>query len=47
MIDNGGISAKNEKVTDSNLQITLADFDEDGTLLLKKGKKTFIKVVVR
>jgi len=47
MIDNGGISAKNEKVTDSNLQITLADFDEDGSLLLKKGKKTFIKVVVR
>ena len=47
MIDNGGISAKNEKVTDSNLQITLADFDEDGTLLLKKGKKTFIKVVVK
>ena len=47
MIDNGGISAKNEKVTDSNLQITLADFDEDGSLLLKKGKKTFIKVVVK
>ena len=47
MIDNGGISAKNEKVTDSNLQITLADFDENSSLLLKKGKKTFIKVVVR
>lgn len=47
MIDNGGISAKNEKVTDSNLQITLADFDENGSLLLKKGKKTFIKVVVK
>ena len=47
MIDNGGISAKNEKVTDSNLQITLADFDENNSLLLKKGKKTFIKVVVK
>ena len=47
MIDNGGISAKNEKVTDSNLQITLADFDENKSLLLKKGKKTFIKVVVK
>ena len=47
MIDNGGISAKNEKVTDSNLQITLADFDEENSLLLKKGKKTFIKVVVK
>ena len=47
MIDNGGISAKNEKVTDSNLQITLADFDEENSLLLKKGKKTFIKVVLK
>ena len=47
MIDNGGISAKNEKVTDSNLQITLSDFDENNSLLLKKGKKTFIKVVVK
>ncbi len=46
MIANGGITAKGEKVTDSNLVLTLADF-EDNSLLLKKGKKTFIKVVLK
>ncbi len=47
MIDNGGISAKGEKVSDVNLTITSADFDENSALLLKKGKKTFIKVVLK
>ena len=46
MIDNGGISAKGEKVTDVNLVITKEDFEEN-SLLLKKGKKTFIKVVLK
>ena len=46
MIANGGITAKGEKVTDSNLTFTLADFEDD-SLLLKKGKKTFIKVVLK
>ena len=47
MIANGGITAKNEKVTDANLVITTADLDEEKSILLKKGKKTFIKVVAR
>ena len=46
MIDNGGISAKGEKVTDVNMVITKADFEEN-SILLKKGKKTFIKVVLK
>ena len=46
MIANGGITAKGEKVTDSNLMFSLADFEDD-SLLLKKGKKTFIKVVLK
>ncbi|MBQ4542381.1 MAG: tyrosine--tRNA ligase [Clostridia bacterium] len=46
MIDNGGISAKGEKVADVNLVIKEANF-EDGSILLKKGKKTFIKVVLK
>ena len=46
MIDNGGISAKGEKVVDVNLVIKEADF-EDGSILLKKGKKTFIKVILK
>ena len=47
MIVGGGISAKGEKVADVNMVITKADFDSDGALLLKKGKKTFIKVVIK
>ncbi|MBQ8451775.1 MAG: tyrosine--tRNA ligase [Clostridia bacterium] len=47
MIDNGGISVKGEKVTDVNLVLTKADFDKENSLLLKKGKKTFIKVVLK
>ena len=46
MIDNGGISAKGEKVADVNLVIKEADF-ENSSILLKKGKKTFIKVVLK
>lgn len=47
MIANGGISAKCEKVSDINLVLTDKDLDENKSLLLKKGKKTFIKVVAR
>ncbi len=46
MIANGGITAKGERVTDSNLIFSVVDF-EDGSLLLKKGKKTFIKIVLK
>ena len=47
MIDNGGITAGGNKVTDVNLVIHQKDFDKDNSLLLKKGKKTFIKVVLK
>lgn len=45
MIEGGGITMKNEKVTTFEKTVTLAEFDEGG-LLLKKGKKSFIKVVL-
>ncbi len=44
MIEGGGISMKNEKVSNVNLVVSEKDF-ENNSLLLKKGKKTFIKVV--
>lgn len=47
MIDNGGITAKGKKVTDPNLIIFLKDLDENNSMLLKKGKKTFIKLVAK
>ena len=44
MIDGGGITFKNEKVTNFALVVTEADLVEGA--LLKKGKKSFIKVVI-
>ena len=46
MIEGGAISVKGEKVSDIALVLTKADFD-NGSLLLKKGKKNFIKVVLK
>ena len=46
MIDNGGISVAGEKIYDVNLVINKTHFT-DNSLLLKKGKKTFLKVVVK
>ncbi len=46
MIEGGGITAKGEKVTNVNLILTENDFEKNA-ILLKKGKKTFIKVVLR
>lgn len=46
MIEGGAISMKGEKVTDFSKQVYASDFDGD-SLLLKKGKKNFIKVVIK
>lgn len=46
MIEQGAVSVNGEVRKDFNLQITEQDF-EDNTLLLKKGKKNFIKIVLR
>jgi tyrosyl-tRNA synthetase len=45
-IDQGGLSMNGNKVTDRKYSVTLADFDENGALLLKKGKKTYFKVTL-
>ena len=45
LIMQGGLTLNNEKVTDINLVIDESLFAE-GYLLLKKGKKNFLKVVV-
>ncbi len=46
MIQGGAISMNGEKVTDFNTKVTAADF-KDNALLLKKGKKNFVKVVIK
>lgn len=46
MIEGGAISMKGEKVKDFALLVSEKDFD-NGSILLKKGKKNFIKVVIK
>ncbi len=46
MIQGGGVSLNNEKVSDFNLNVELKNFKDD-SILLKKGKKSFIKVVLK
>lgn len=46
LIEGGGIAVSGEKVSDTTLTLKTADF-KDGSLLFKKGKKSFIKVVIK
>lgn len=46
MVEGGGVSAGGQKVADFTQIITNKDLD-NGSILLKKGKKNFIKVVVK
>lgn len=40
-IEQGGLSINGAKISDKKLYVTKDLFDEDGKLLIKKGKKTF------
>lgn len=46
LIEGGGIALNGEKVSNTTLILKTADFD-DGSILLKKGKKSFVKVVIK
>lgn len=46
MIEGGAISLNGEKIGDFSKSITLSDFSEN-SILLKKGKKNFIKVQIK
>jgi tyrosyl-tRNA synthetase len=45
-IEQGGLSINGEKVTDPKMNIKV-DMFEDGEILIQKGKKKFIKVVIK
>lgn len=47
MVQQGGVTVNGEKVTDFSKVITLQDADEDGAILLKKGKKNFHQIVTK
>ena len=46
LIQQNGLSINDEKVADINLMITAASFT-DGKLVAKKGKKSFLKIVIK
>ena len=43
-IEQGGLTINKEKVTDKKLMIKVESFDENGELLIQKGKKKFVIV---
>ena len=44
LIQQGGVTVNDEKITDFARVFTSADFDEEGTLVIKKGKKGFHQI---
>ena len=46
LVQQGGVSVNDEKVTDINYAIEKKDF-KDGSLLIRKGKKTYHRVVIK
>lgn len=47
MVEQGGVSVNDVKITDVKQVFTINDFDSDGALMLKKGKKGFHQVKTR
>ena len=46
LMSQGGISVDDEKITDTNFKLNISDF-EKGYVIVKKGKKVFVKVIVK
>ena len=44
LIQQGGVTVNDEKVTDVAQVFTTADFDEEGALVIKKGKKGYHQI---
>ena len=44
LIQQGGVTVNDEKITDFARVFTTADFDEEGALVIKKGKKGFHQI---
>ena len=44
LIQQGGVTVNDEKITDFARVFTTADFDEEGALVIKKGKKGFQQI---
>ncbi len=46
LIEQNSISLNDEKITDTKYMVSLSDF-KDNFVVIKKGKKTFIKIIVK
>lgn len=46
LIKQGGVSVNDVKITDIDRKFTITDFDKDGILLIKKGKKGYHQIKV-
>ncbi len=46
LVQQGGLSVNGEKMTDFAMMLT-EDLFEDGKVVIKKGKKSFLKIVVK
>ncbi len=47
LIQQNGLSLGDEKITDPMFSVTKASFEADGYVIVKKGKKSYFKVVIR
>lgn len=47
LIKQGGIYINNESITDADLDITLDYFENDGTMLIRKGKKIYHQIILK
>ena len=45
LIQGGGVSIDDEKITDPQLNLTADKFDQE--FVIKKGKKTFLKITAK
>lgn len=46
LVQQGGVSVNDEKITDATMQIEKSAFDEKGFIVIKKGKKVFHKIAL-
>ena len=44
LVQQGGVSVNGEKVTEIDATFTTADYNDEGVILIKKGKKAFHQV---
>jgi len=47
LVSQGGISVNGERVSDIDYAVSRDDLDENGSLMIRKGKKVYLRVIVK